>query len=167
MEEKHEAQVKRLSSPNTNSPDSILKAHLTRLKNGTSKISKAELAFKHFLMINGFAEDDILCQYVNDPRYPYNCDFYIKSKDLFIEYQGHQTHGIAPFDSTNCGHIKYLVKMQNKGINMSTWTNRDPLKLQTAISNKINLVLVYPRNNSYVIKNGIIKTIDINDINKI
>ena len=50
---------------------------------------------------------------------------------------------------------------------MDTWTKRDPLKLKIALENNINLVLVYPRNNCYLISNGKISTIDINDINKI
>ena len=50
---------------------------------------------------------------------------------------------------------------------MSTWVKRDPKKLQTAIKNGIKLVIVYPKHNTYLIKDGKITTIDINDINKI
>ena len=45
-----------------------------------------------------FDRDDIIRQYIDLQKYPFNCDFYIKSKDLFIEYQGHQTHGTKPYD---------------------------------------------------------------------
>lgn len=167
QEEKDEMQRKRLEHPNTNSPESILKAHQTRLKNGTSNESISELNFIHKLELIGIDKDDIIHHYIGDSRYPFNCDFYIKSKDLFIEYQGHWTHGPEPFDRNNKNHLEYLNKMENKNINMSTWTIRDPKKLNTAINNKINLLLVYPRNKTYLIQNGKIITIDINDINKI
>lgn len=45
--------------------------------------------------------------------------------------------------------------------------NIDPYKLQTAIKNKINLLLVYPKHKTYLIKDGKITTININDIDKI
>ena len=100
-------------------------------------------------------------------KYPFNCDFYIKSKDLYIEYQGHFTHGFEPFDENNEKHIEYLVAMQDAGKDMSTWFKRDPKKLEIAKRNKINLLLVYPRHKNYLVQNGQITTIDINDINKI
>ena len=50
---------------------------------------------------------------------------------------------------------------------INTWTKRDPFKLKTALDNKINLILVYPKNKTYLITNGIITTININDIGKI
>ena len=48
-----------------------------------------------------FEKDDIIRQYYDKDRYPFNCDFYIKSKDLFIEYQGHPSHGYCPFNRNN------------------------------------------------------------------
>ena len=50
---------------------------------------------------------------------------------------------------------------------MSTWTKRDPKKLKTAIENNINLLLIYPKHENYLIQNGKITTININDIDKI
>lgn len=168
QEEKDEIRKKIMASPNINSPEAILKAHQTRIKNGTSTQSKSEDQFYHKLLILGFDKDDIIRQYVGDSRYPYNCDFYIKSKDLFIEYQGHWTHGPDIFDKNNENHINYLIHYQEDlGKNMSIWTKKDPEKRQTAIRNKIKLILVYPQTNTYFINNGKITTIDINDINKI
>ena len=168
------------ASGNVNSSDAILKAHQTRLANGTSNKSKSEDAFLYKLELLGFDKDDIIHTYIGDERYPFNCDFYIKSKDLFIEYQGHQTHGPAPFNKDNEDHLEYLVKLEDTANDISNeakakkareiisiWTNRDPYKLATAIKNKINLVLVYPKHNVYLIKNGKMTTININDINRI
>lgn len=158
---------KKKLSGKINSPEAILKAHETRLKNGTTRISKSENDFYRKLLMLGFNEDDIKRNYFGDGRYPFNCDFYIPSKDLFIEYQGHQTHGPAPFDKENREHLDYLDACNKKGFDMSTWTNRDQRKFETALRNKINLVLLYPKHNVYFLHNGNVTTIDINDINKI
>ena len=160
-------QDKKLRSGKINSPEAIRKAHETRLRNGTSNISKSEIAFYNKLLLIGFSEDDIIHTYLNDSRYPFNCDFYIKSKDLFIEYQGHQTHYIEPFNKNNRKHIELANYYEDKGYDMSTWVKRDPYKLQIAIKNKINLLLVYPKHKTYLIKDGKITTININDIDKI
>lgn len=109
-----------MNSPNINSPEAILKSHNTRILNGTTNQSKSENEFLHKLEILGINKDDIIHHYIDTKRYPYNCDFYIKSKDLFIEYQGHWTHGPDIFDKNNENHLNYLVKMQDKGINMDT-----------------------------------------------
>ena len=166
-EELAQIQQKKMLSGNINSPESIKKAHETRLKNGTSKTSKAENSFYNTLLFMGFEEDDIRHPYINDPRYPFNCDFYIISKDLFIEYQGHQTHYIEPFDKNNKKHLELKQQFIEKGYDMSTWYFRDPYKLKIAIENNINLLLVYPKHKNYLVKNRKITTIDINDINKI
>ena len=152
----------------TNTPETIQKARDTKFKNNTYKKSIAEDNFYNKLLMF-FEQYDIVRGYV-DSRYPYNCDFYIKSKDLFIEYQGHYTHGYEPYDETNIRHIEYLEDMQLRGIDMTTWTTRDVDKLKTAKRNKIKLLLIYPKNNSYLIKNGNIKNInkiDVFDINDI
>lgn len=165
--EKDELIKKRMSSPNINSPEAILKSYNTKIRKGTSNQSKSENEFLHKLEILGIDKDNIIHHYIDTNRYPYNCDFYIKSKDLFIEYQGHWTHGPDIFNKNDENQLNYLIKMQDKGINMDTWINRDPKKLNTALKNKINLILVYPKGNTYFINNGKITTIDINDINKI
>ena len=60
--------------------------------------------------------------------------------------------------------------MNYKGEDMSTWIKRDPKKLKIALDNKINLLLVYPKHNTYLVKDSDIKNIgksniiDINDI---
>lgn len=158
---------KKLASGNINSPSAIAKAHQTRIANGTTKESKSEEDFYHKLLIMGFNRDDVIRHYFTDARYPFNCDFYIPSRDMFIEYQGHQTHGCCPFDASNPEHQNILKRLLDRGFDMSTWTRRDPHKLQTALRNKITLILIYPKHDTYLVKDGKITTIDINDINKI
>ena len=154
-------------STKINSPEAIAKAYQTKIANGTTRESKSENDFYRKLLFLGYKEEEIKRHYHTDSRYPFDCDFYIESQDLFIEYQGHQTHGDEPFDQNNENHILILNKLIDAGYDMSTWTKRDPRKLKIAIDNKIKLLLIYPKHNNYLVKDGRITTIDINDINKI
>lgn len=156
-------QIAKKKTQNINTPKSLEKAKQTRYTHKTYKKSKEEDNFYKKLLLK-FNRDDIIRNYPMDSRYPFQVDFYIKSMDLFIEYQGHQTHGFAPFDSNNAEHINYLSKMESVGVDMSTWIIRDVNKLQTAKRNNINLLLVYPRNENYFLHNRKLIKVDINDI---
>lgn len=61
-----------------------------------------------------FDKDDIIYQYSDKERYPFNCDFYVKSKDLFIEVNYFWTHGTEPFNENNPEHIKKLNEWKEK-----------------------------------------------------
>lgn len=151
---------------NINTPSSIEKAKKTKFINGTSKVSKSEnLVYEKLTFL--FCKEDVIRGYYDKDKYPFNCDFYIKSKGIYIEYQGHQTHGIAPYDKDNANHISHLKHMEDRGIDMTTWTKRDVNKLNVATRNKITLLLIYPRNESYLLKNSILRNIGKIDINKI
>lgn len=166
-EEKAEITAKR--TKNINSHEAIIKAKETKLKNNTVKKSIAEEEFYNKLILF-FDQDDIIRQYIDLQKYPFNCDFYIKSKDLFIEYQGHQTHGTKPYDELDPDCWDEIEEMEKRGYSSTTYTVRDPKKIKTAIDNNLKLLLIYPKNNSYLIKNGTIKNlghIDIIDINDI
>ena len=41
--------------------------------------------------------NDVIRSYSTD-KYPYNCDFYIPSKDVYIECNFHWTHGYMKYD---------------------------------------------------------------------
>lgn len=86
---------------------------------------------------------------------------------MFIEYQGHQTHGYEPYDATNPAHWVYCDRLQASGYSPDTWIIRDPNKVATAKQHKINLLLIYPKNNSYFIHNGIMTSIGKFNVTKI
>ena len=67
----------------------MLKQHKSRKLNKNSKAnsSRKENEIYNKLLLY-FNKDDIIRLYECDYRYPYECDFYIKSLDLFIEYNG-------------------------------------------------------------------------------
>lgn len=159
-------EIIRRRTKNANSPEAIEKSKITKQLNGTFKKSKAEDDFYRQLCLF-FNYSDIVRGYVDEQRYPFNCDFYIKSKDLFIEYQGHQTHGNWPYDSNNAQHIDYCNCLKSSGYDTSTFTKRDPNKLNIAKHNNLNLILIYPRNDSYFVHNGIITSIGKFNITKI
>lgn len=162
--EKQEINNKRTVGWHT--PDAVQKQIANRIANGTSKQSKAEQEFYNRLRIF-VPENDIIHHYTDQLRYPYDCDFYVKSKDLFIEYQGHQTHGPAPYDATDPAHWYYSDRLHDAGFNEKIFTEKDPQKLATAKQTKINLLLIYPKNDSYLVTNGQIKNIGKFDVAKI
>ena len=81
-----------------NTPEVIQKAIDTKRKCHTLNTSKVEQLFREYLD-NNFT-NDFEYNYKSE-LYPFNCDFYIKSLDLYIEIQGSWTHGDHPFDKNN------------------------------------------------------------------
>jgi hypothetical protein len=86
--------------------------------------------------------------------YPFNCDFYIPSQDLYIEFNGFWTHGwydnklIGAFDSNNSQHLEILQEWKIKNTNfyrnaIHTWTVKDPLKVKTAKQNNLNFMVFW------------------------
>lgn len=148
----------------TNNALTINKARETKFANQTYRKSATEDAFYRKLLCY-FDDNDIIRGYIDKNRYPFNCDFYIPSRDLFIEFQGHQTHGYEPYDIESVEHYNYLQKMLSKNYDMTTWTVRDVHKIYTAEKNKIKLLLIYPKNNTFLIKNG--KITDLGHSNEI
>lgn len=89
-----------------------------------------------------------------DERYPFRCDFYIPSEDLFIEYNGTIEHNGRPYNPESLEDMKELealiAKAEEKGCNsrywniIKWWTEVDPLKLKTLRMNSLNFRVIYP-----------------------
>ncbi len=121
---------------------------------GTSRdeIKLKEILEEHFR--------DLKYHYRKDKRYPFNCDFYIPSKDLFIEFQGSHFHHFRPFDENSVEDLEELERLKKKSLYLKNkrnnndwnvydgiiaiWTNRDPRKRQIAKDNHVNLLEVWP-----------------------
>ena len=91
--------------------------------------------------------NDVVRQYKSE-LYPFNCDFYIPSLDLYIECNYHWTHGGHLFDKNNINDLEKINKWKrnnskfyNNAIN--TWTIRDIEKYNIALKNKINIKYFY------------------------
>lgn len=121
----------------------------TLRKNGTFNTSKPEKQIK-MLLEKKFL--DVKYQYKSEV-YPFHCDFYIPSLDLYIEYQGHWSHGNHVFDSKNKKDIDKLKKWKEKSkmhesylTAIDVWTNRDPNKRRCAIENDLKYLEFYTIN---------------------
>lgn len=87
---------------------------------------------------------DLKTQYKSDV-YPFACDFYIPSLDLYIEYNGTWTHGGHFFDKNNQDDLATLALWESKNTKyynnaINTWTVRDVQKLETALKNNLNYI---------------------------
>ena len=98
--------------------------------------------------------NDTCYQYSSD-LYPFHCDFYIPSLNLYIEYNGSWTHGKHPFNKDNEDDIEILnnwkIKSETSKFYKSaieTWTIRDVNKRNLAYKNKLNFIEIW-----YVDKN--------------
>lgn len=130
----------------------------TKRKNNSFNTSKPQDMLKEYL-IQMFGYENVLTEY-RAVRYPFSCDFYIKSEDLFIELNGHFTHGPHRFDENNPNDILLLDDLRNKAaearsrndhkrslydVEIKVWTVSDPNKIKTAINNNIKLIVIYPK----------------------
>lgn len=127
----------------------LKKEYATKKKNNSFNTSKPEIIYYEYLLTK-FAKEDILTQYSEDKRYPFNCDFYIKSKDLFLELNLHWTHGGHPFNKDSEDDINKLISWEEEAKNsmfyqnaVYTWTTRDINKVDYAKRNNLNLKVYY------------------------
>ena len=76
-------------------------------------------------------------RWVKTDEYPYECDFYIPSNGMYIEYQGFYTHGEEPFDENNEEHVTRYNELMESGLDYKkdeamVWGIRDVQKRQRA-----------------------------------
>lgn len=97
---------------------------------------------------------DCIRQYKSE-LYPFNCDFYIPSLDLYIEYNGSHYHHYHPFDINDNNDINELNRLKEKAENSNahkngkksqydniiyTWTILDLKKRNIAQQNNLNYI---------------------------
>ena len=127
-----------------------------RAQNHTLNSSLSE-DYMYDLLLQHFGKDDVRRNVIVDGRYPYHVDFYIVSRDLFIELNGDKCHGFHWYDKNNDADrlvvadwkIRSLDAKQ-KGIKHSrydkfieTWTVRDVEKRLIAKQNKLNYLVFW------------------------
>ena len=122
-----------------------------------SSKSKLENNFLNYLKLK-YELDDIITQY-KSKEYPYYCDFYIKSINLYIEIQGHWTHNDHPFDINNLNDQLIMDIWRTKSLSdkyyknaLNTWTIKDVEKRNTAIQNNLNYLEIFGKTdlNKYI-----------------
>lgn len=120
----------------------------TKRKNNSFNLSKPEQELYNEL-VKKYGEENILKQY-KEKRYPYYCDFYIKTEDMFIELNRHWTHGGKPYNPLDkeCQNqlAVWLEKSKNSNFYKQAiyiWTDLDVRKLECAIKNNLNYKTIY------------------------
>ena len=130
----------------------VLKRYNTQKENGTLGINqdtKVEVDYYNYLL-SIYNKEDICHPYIDKDRYPFKCDFYIKSEDKFIEVHGNWTHGGRPFDPNDEECKKQLEIWQEKAKTSQfyqnaiyTWTDLDVRKAKIAKANNLNFEVIY------------------------
>lgn len=130
------------------------KEYQTKKANNSFNSSKVEKELIEKL-IKEYGEQDVIHPY-RDPRYPFNCDIYIKSIDLFIEVNGTIEHNGRPYDPSNPEHVAEAIEFEDRARAkgdasrywniLKWWTQIDPLKLETFRKNNLNFRIIYPKN---------------------
>lgn len=121
------------------------KIYKTKKLNNSFNTSKLE-ELSYILLYEKYP--DVIRQYKSDV-YPFFCDFYIPSLDLYIEIQGSHFHNKHPYIG-NEEDIKELnifiekSKEHPQYINIiKTWTERDVIKRNTAKENNLNYLEIW------------------------
>lgn len=132
----------------TNKSSILSKAYLTKTNNQSFNSSEPEENY-YIYLCNKYGQDNIIRQYT-DERYPFACDFYIKSSDTFIELNLSWTHGGHHYDKDNEADKRKLAIWQEKAKQSDyykkaiyVWTDLDVRKYQTAKQNNINYKCYY------------------------
>lgn len=120
----------------------------TMIKNGNALMSKSESRC-YFDLCEKFGKDNIKIQYSSE-EYPFFCDFYVSSLDLYIEINFSWLHGNHRFDSTNEDDVKVLdslkIKSKSSGYYkkaIDVWTISDEEKYKIAETNRLNYAVFY------------------------
>lgn len=126
-----------------------------------------------------FDESDIISQYKDEryknqrTNYKWNCDFYIKSLDLFIEVQGTKKHNNHPFNPNDQNDLNELAllkqkeqeKLKEKNYTryssiIEGWTVIDPMKRQVAQENHLKYLELFDSKISFEEFKNLISNID-------
>ena len=113
----------------------------TKRKNGTFTTSIPENEIFNLLKETF---PNTIRQYRSE-KYPFNCDFYIPEKDLYIEFNGTWTHGKHAFDSSNEEDLQIVEKWKAKNkpfynTAIYVWTDLDSRKREIAKQNGLNFI---------------------------
>ena len=127
-------------------PELLSKNEQAKITNRSYHASKPENK-AYELLVNYFGKDDVIRQHKDLKRYPFLCDFYIKSKDAFIELNIHWTHGHHWFNGSpeDLETIKYWLNKNKPSYNTGTinFTIRDVKKRTCAATHNLNYVVFW------------------------
>lgn len=146
----YETNYKKYNSKSSMQNDKIKnKSYHTKKRNKSFNTSKPEEEIYKLLCQK---YENVKRQYKSEV-YPFACDFYIPSEDLYIEYQGFKSHNYEPYNINNIKHQEKVQKwaeycQYNKSYlgYLKVWTITDPLKRQLAKNNNLNWIEFFNMN---------------------
>ena len=117
------------------------KIYLTKKKNNSFKKSKQE---ENTYKLLKEKYSDVIYQYKSE-EYPFNCDFYIPSLDLYIECNYYWMHESHPFNINDPEDNLILKKWESKKTRqynnaIKVWSISDVMKRNLAKENKLNWI---------------------------
>ena len=124
-------------------PEAINKCNQTKKENQTyNKSSEEDKSYE--LLTEKFP--DIIRQYRSE-LYPFNCDFYIPSLNLYIECNYHWTHGGKLYEGTEKDN-QLVQKWKDQNTEyydnaIKTWTYYDVEKNNIAKQNNLNYIIFW------------------------
>lgn len=91
-----------------------------------------------------FGKGDVFDNYVSE-RYPFKCDFYIKSRDMYIELNAHWSHGGHWYDDVVDKDVvsQWLQKSAFYKNAAQTFSMRDVKKRKVAKQNRLNYIVFW------------------------
>ena len=102
-----------------------------------------------------FGSGRVLRHYKSE-AYPFYCDFYVEPIDTYVEFNGYWMHGGHVFDPGDRGDAERLETWRERARTsgsyaaaVKTWTERDPLKAETARRNGLKYVVLWTINDAY------------------
>lgn len=87
-----------------------------------------------------FGYDDILCEY-HSIAYPHDCDFYVKSRDLYIELHAEFFHGCHWYDANSESDVSMIQSWD--ACDIDVWTCKDIIKREDARRGNLNYVVFW------------------------
>ncbi|MEE0964904.1 MAG: hypothetical protein U0L73_12005 [Ruminococcus bromii] len=108
-------------------------------------------------LVEKFGFDDVYLQYGLNPydaRYPYNCDIYVKSLDIFIELNFYFVHGKHWFDANSAKDVDQVRKWRDTGSckclkAIEIWTHNDVEKRAVAKQSGIKYLVFWYKNTAF------------------
>lgn len=137
----------------------------TKRRNGSYLRTKVEE--RVYDALSEYFDSRLIDRQHHDERYPFDCDFYLPSLDIYVEINGNWTHGWKPFDKGDAKCLEQLNKWEKKAQSSDyyknaiyTWTDLDMRKRSIAKNNHLRYISIYPNksleeNIGYCYNNGL------------
>jgi hypothetical protein len=125
-------------------PEIIDKITESKRKHNTFNTSTIEKKIIERLTESGI---DFHYQYKSSD-YPWRCDFWIDKANLYVEIQGHWTHGPHPFNEQSLEDIDIVKKWKSQNsefydVAINSWTKRDVKKRNRAKERNLNYLEIF------------------------